>query len=69
LIFFFNTFLESIATVFGQLWRLEPLSQEKKAMWQREMEWLLCVSDHIVDFKPTWQTFPNGSKFEVQLQI
>jgi hypothetical protein len=48
---------------------LEPLSQEKKAMWQREMEWLLCVSNHIVEFKPTWQTFPDGSKFEVQLQI
>ncbi|KAK2432842.1 rop guanine nucleotide exchange factor [Trifolium repens] len=60
-----NAITNLCATVFGQLWRLEPLSQEKKAMWQREMEWLLCVSDHIVEFKPTWQTFPDGSKFEV----
>ncbi|KAK2968597.1 hypothetical protein RJ640_009425 [Escallonia rubra] len=35
------------ASAFGQLWRLEPLPAEKKWMWQREMEWLICVSDHI----------------------
>ncbi|XP_058751782.1 rop guanine nucleotide exchange factor 7-like isoform X2 [Vicia villosa] len=60
-----NAITNLCATIFGQLWRLEPLSVEKKAMWQREMEWLLCVSDHIVEFKPSWQTFPDGSKFEV----
>ncbi|KAJ1376335.1 PRONE domain [Sesbania bispinosa] len=53
----------------GQLWRLEPLPPEKKAMWRREMEWLLCVSDHIVELKPTWQTFPDGSKLEVQAYV
>ena len=53
------------ATLFGQLWRLEPLPAEKKAMWRREMEWLLCVSDHIVELIPSWQTFPDGSKLEV----
>ncbi|XP_065858548.1 rop guanine nucleotide exchange factor 7-like [Euphorbia lathyris] len=34
-------------------------------MWKREMEWLLCVSDHIVELIPSWQTFPDGSKLEV----
>lgn len=53
------------ATAFGQLWRLEPLSAEKKAMWQREMDCLLCVSDHIVELIPSWQTFSDGSKLEV----
>ncbi|KAG2242705.1 hypothetical protein Bca52824_095448 [Brassica carinata] len=53
------------ATLFGQLWRLEPLPKEKKDMWRREMEWLLCVSDHIVEMTPTWQTFPDGSKLEI----
>lgn len=53
------------ATAFGQLWRLEPLQSEKKQMWQREMECLLCVSDHIVELIPSWQTFPDGSKLEV----
>ncbi|XP_057458890.1 rop guanine nucleotide exchange factor 7-like isoform X2 [Lotus japonicus] len=57
-----NAITNLCATLFGQLWRLEPLAPKKKAMWQREMEWLLCVSDHIVELKPTWQTFPDGRK-------
>ena len=36
-------------------------------MWQREMDWLLCVSDHIVELVPTWQTFPDGTRLEVKL--
>lgn len=58
--------LNIVATMFGQLWRLEPLQLEKKAMWRREMDWLVCVSDYIVELIPTWQTFPDGSKLEVQ---
>ncbi|CAN1303992.1 Rop guanine nucleotide exchange factor 7 [Linum perenne] len=60
-----NAITNLCATLFGQLWRLEPLPSEKKAMWRREMEWLLCVSDHIVELIPSWQTFPDGSKLEV----
>lgn len=60
-----NAITNLCATVFGQLWRLEPLATEKKAMWRREMEWLLCVSDHIIELIPSWQTFPDGSKLEV----
>jgi hypothetical protein len=56
----------SAATIFGQLWRLEPLPPEKKAMWRREMDWLLCISDHIVELVPTWQSFPDGTRLEVQ---
>ncbi|KAF8719585.1 hypothetical protein HU200_024324 [Digitaria exilis] len=57
------------ATIFGQLWRLEPLLPEKKAMWRREMDWLLCISDHIVELVPTWQTFPDGTRLEVIDQL
>ncbi|XP_058109388.1 rop guanine nucleotide exchange factor 7-like [Magnolia sinica] len=60
-----NAITNLCATLFGQLWRLEPLPLEKKSMWRREMEWLLCVSDHIVELMPSWQTFPDGSKLEV----
>ncbi|KAL8093535.1 rop guanine nucleotide exchange factor 7-like isoform X2 [Apium graveolens] len=60
-----NAITNLCASAFGQLWRLEPLSAEKKAMWQREMDCLLCVSDHIVELMPSWQTFPDGSKLEV----
>ena len=34
-------------------------------MWKREMEWLVCVGDHIVELIPSWQNFPDGSKLEV----
>ncbi|KAM7271201.1 hypothetical protein ACFE04_030415 [Oxalis oulophora] len=60
-----NAITNLCATIFGNLWRLEPLPAEKKSMWKREMECLLCVSDHIVEFIPSWQTFPDGSKLEV----
>ncbi|KAL5991665.1 Rop guanine nucleotide exchange factor 5 [Asimina triloba] len=60
-----NAITNLCATLFGQLWRLEPLPAEKKSMWRREMEWLLCVSDHIVELIPSWQTFPDGTKLEV----
>ncbi|GAV65457.1 PRONE domain-containing protein [Cephalotus follicularis] len=60
-----NAITNLCAILFGQLWRLEPLPNEKKRMWRREMEWLLCVSDHIVELIPSWQTFPDGSKLEV----
>ncbi|KAL0321899.1 UNVERIFIED_CONTAM: Rop guanine nucleotide exchange factor 5 [Sesamum calycinum] len=60
-----NAITNLCATVFGQLWRLEPLPPEKKTMWRREMEWLLCVSDYIVELIPSWQTFPDGSRLEV----
>ncbi|XXG75342.1 hypothetical protein AAC387_Pa07g3868 [Persea americana] len=60
-----NAITNLCATLFGQLWRLEPLTPEKKSMWQREMQMLLCVSDHIVEFIPAWQNFPDGRKVEV----
>ncbi|KAG5121026.1 hypothetical protein AAZX31_14G061800 [Glycine max] len=60
-----NAITNLCATVFGQLWRLEPIPCEKKEMWRREMECLLSVSDHIVELIPSWQTFPDGSKLEV----
>ncbi|CAK9184475.1 unnamed protein product [Ilex paraguariensis] len=60
-----NSITNLCATLFGQIWRLEPLPLEKKLMWRREMEWILCVSDHIVELIPSLQTFPDGSKLEV----
>ena len=67
--FNFIMVIQHVGTIFGQLWRLEPLPEEKKSMWRREMELLLCVGDHIVELIPSWQTFPDGSKLEVILTI
>lgn len=68
-LFNFLTKIQCVATIFGQLWRLEPLPLEKKSMWRREMEWLVAVSDHIVELKPSWQTFHDGSKLEVLIVL
>ncbi|KAG9442166.1 hypothetical protein H6P81_018020 [Aristolochia fimbriata] len=62
-----NAITNLSATVFGELWRLEPLAPQKRSMWRREMEWLLCVSDSIVEFMPSLQDFPGGGTFEVMV--
>ncbi|CAL1372898.1 unnamed protein product [Linum trigynum] len=60
-----NAITNLSATVFGELWRLEPLATQKKSMWRREMEWLLCVSDSIVELVPSIQKFPGGGTYEI----
>ncbi|KAF5766912.1 putative PRONE domain, Rop guanine nucleotide exchange factor [Helianthus annuus] len=60
-----NAITNLYASTFGQLWRLESLQYEKKQLWQREMDCLLCVGDHIVELIPSSQTFPDGSKLEI----
>ncbi|KAJ4826907.1 Rop guanine nucleotide exchange factor 1 [Turnera subulata] len=60
-----NAITNLSATVFGELWRLEPMAPQKKSMWRREMEWLLSVSDSIVELVPSVQQFPGGGTYEV----
>lgn len=43
------------------------MAPQKKVMWQREMEWLLSVSDAIVDLVPSIQHFPGGGTYEVMV--
>ncbi|KAJ0026247.1 hypothetical protein Pint_09291 [Pistacia integerrima] len=62
-----NAITNLSASVFGELWKLEPLALQKKLMWLREMEWLLCVSDSIVELIPSLQEFPGGGTFEVMV--
>ncbi|KAL8228909.1 hypothetical protein R6Q57_013809 [Mikania cordata] len=62
-----NAITNLSASVFGELWRLEPLALQKKVMWWREMEWILSVSDSIVDLVPSIQQFPGGGTYEVMV--
>ncbi|KAL8218403.1 hypothetical protein R6Q57_021776 [Mikania cordata] len=62
-----NAITNLSATVFGDLWKLEPLNQETKSIWRKEMEWLLSVSDSIVELTPSFQEFPDGGNFEVMV--
>lgn len=64
---FRHAVVNGAATVFGELWRLEPLAPQKKTMWQREMGWLLSVCDYIVELIPSLQEFPGGGTFEVMV--
>uniref|UniRef100_A0A0E0M422 PRONE domain-containing protein n=1 Tax=Oryza punctata TaxID=4537 RepID=A0A0E0M422_ORYPU len=63
-----NAITNLSATVFGELWRLEPLAPARKAMWTREMDWLLSVADSIVELTPSIQELPDGGgQFEVMV--
>ncbi|TYJ34810.1 hypothetical protein E1A91_A05G194700v1 [Gossypium mustelinum] len=62
-----NAITNLSASVFGELWKLEPLPPQRILMWRREMDWLLCVSDSIVELKPSLQEFPGGGTFEVMV--
>ncbi|XP_020274087.1 rop guanine nucleotide exchange factor 1-like isoform X2 [Asparagus officinalis] len=59
--------ISNAITNLSELWRLEPLAPQKKSMWLREMDWLLCVSDSIVELVPSVQEFPGGGTFEVMV--
>ncbi|TKY58448.1 Rop guanine nucleotide exchange factor 14 [Spatholobus suberectus] len=52
-------------TVFGELWKLEPLSEERKSKWRREMGWLLSPTNYMVELVPAKQNGANGGIFEI----
>ncbi|KAG8050382.1 hypothetical protein GUJ93_ZPchr0009g2426 [Zizania palustris] len=63
-----NAITNLSATVFGELWRLEPLASARKAMWTREMDWMLSIADSIVELTPSIQELPDGGgQFEVMV--
>ncbi|KAA0050788.1 rop guanine nucleotide exchange factor 12-like isoform X1 [Cucumis melo var. makuwa] len=45
-----NAITNLAASVFGEQWRLEPMSVERKARWRKEIDLLLSVTDYIVEF-------------------
>lgn len=42
------------------------MSADRKKRWRKEIDWLLCVSDYIVEFVPSQQKSKDGSNMEVQ---
>ncbi|KAL9328381.1 hypothetical protein ACSQ67_003384 [Phaseolus vulgaris] len=52
-------------TVFGELWKLEPLSEEGKEKWQREIDWLLSPTNYMVELVPATQSNASGGIFEI----
>ncbi|KAK7272700.1 hypothetical protein RJT34_29474 [Clitoria ternatea] len=60
-----NAITNLAASVFGEQSKLEPMSAERKARWRKEIEWLLSVTDHIVEFAPSQQTGKDGTIMEI----
>lgn len=51
--------------MFGEQMKLQPMYPETKESWRKEMDWLLSVVDHIVQFVPSKQVSKNGGFTEV----
>ncbi|RWW78387.1 hypothetical protein BHE74_00013393, partial [Ensete ventricosum] len=66
--FLTSCFLIFVASVFSEQRRLEPMPAERKARWRKEIDWLLSVTDHIVELVPSQQTSKDGSNMEVILE-
>lgn len=42
------------------------MAADQKSRWTKEIDWLLSVSDHIVEFVPSRQVAENGTCMEVK---
>ncbi|GAB2217982.1 hypothetical protein Droror1_Dr00001197 [Drosera rotundifolia] len=62
-----NAITNLAASVFGEQRRLEPMPPERKARWKKEVDWLLSVTDHIIELVPSQQQSPDGSTMEVMV--
>ncbi|XP_038978114.1 rop guanine nucleotide exchange factor 14-like isoform X1 [Phoenix dactylifera] len=60
-----NAITNLSASVFGELWKLEPLSEERKNRWRREMDWLLSPTNYMVELVPAKQYGTNGQMLEI----
>ncbi|KAI7752976.1 hypothetical protein M8C21_026717, partial [Ambrosia artemisiifolia] len=60
-----NAITNLAGTVFGELWKLEPLPEEKKNRWRREMDWLLSPTNYMVQLVPAKQCGPDGKTIEI----
>ncbi|GLT73935.1 hypothetical protein SLA2020_457630 [Shorea laevis] len=60
-----NAITNLAASIFGELWKLEPLPEERKNKWRREMDWLLSPTNYMVELVPAKQNDANGRTLEI----
>ncbi|KAK8941064.1 Rop guanine nucleotide exchange factor 1 [Platanthera zijinensis] len=60
-----NAITNLSVSVFGELWKLEPLPGERKSRWRREMDWFLSPTNYMVELVPGKQCGSSGSMLEV----
>nr|GEU73443.1 Rho guanine nucleotide exchange factor 8-like [Tanacetum cinerariifolium] len=63
-----NAITNLAASVFGKHNKLAPIPEEKKRKWRKEVNWLLSVTDNIVEFVPSQQIGKDGSNMEIMVQ-
>ncbi|GER41230.1 Rop guanine nucleotide exchange factor 12 [Striga asiatica] len=56
--------LSNAITNMAEQKRLEPMAADTKARWRKEIDWLLSVTDHIVEFVPSKQRSKDGTNME-----
>ncbi|XP_022956262.1 rop guanine nucleotide exchange factor 12 [Cucurbita moschata] len=62
-----NAITNLAASVFGEQWRLEPMSEGRKTRWRKEIDLLLSVTDYIVEFVPSQQKSKDGTNMEIMV--
>ncbi|KAG7569277.1 PRONE domain [Arabidopsis thaliana x Arabidopsis arenosa] len=60
-----NTITHLATSVFGELWKLEPLCEDKKQRWRTEMDWLLSPTSYMIELVPSKQDGENGRSLEI----
>ncbi|KAL0912983.1 hypothetical protein M5K25_016408 [Dendrobium thyrsiflorum] len=60
-----NAITSLSVSVFGELWKLEPLPEERKNRWRREMDWLLSPTNYMVELVPGKQLGSSGGMLEI----
>ncbi|RYR50704.1 hypothetical protein Ahy_A07g037331 isoform B [Arachis hypogaea] len=60
-----NAFTNLAASIFGEQRRLEPMPPERKAKWRKEIDWLLSVTDYVVEMVPSQQVGKDGTIMEI----
>ncbi|PPR80812.1 hypothetical protein GOBAR_AA39902 [Gossypium barbadense] len=62
-----NAVTNLAASIFGEQGKLAPMAPERKARWRKEMDWLLSVTEHIVEFVPSQQKSKDGTNMEIMV--
>ncbi|XP_010550868.1 PREDICTED: rho guanine nucleotide exchange factor 8-like [Tarenaya hassleriana] len=62
-----NAITNLAAAVFGEQTKLQPMSPDRRARWKKEIDWLLSVTDHIVEFVPSQQMTKDGVLTEIMV--
>ncbi|EOA32514.1 hypothetical protein CARUB_v10015794mg [Capsella rubella] len=62
-----NAITNLAASIFGEQTKLQPMPQDRQARWRKEVDWLLSVTDHIVEFVPSQQMSKEGVCTEIMV--